>query len=239
MADKKKSILAVIPARGGSKGIPGKNLYPFANRPLIAWTIDAAMQANCVDRIVVSTDDPEIADTSRDLGADAPFLRPPELATDNAGSLDVLRHSIMACPGYDLVVFLQPTSPLRSAHDIDAAYELMQERSATVCVSVTSVDQSPWLMYAMGTENRISPILPPLEGVTRRQDYPAIYKLNGAIYFWNTIAFLKSRKMVTEESVGYVMPTERSIDIDTLEDVVQGEAYLRVGDAEIAKLNVR
>ena len=133
------SVLAVITARGGSKGVPGKNLRPLAGKPLLSWTVEAALCAKCVTRTIVSTDAPEIADVAVKAGAEAPFLRPAELASDTASSADVVVHALEQCPGYDYVLLLQPTSPLRTADDIDAAFARMLAANGNACVSVSEV----------------------------------------------------------------------------------------------------
>lgn len=220
-------VLAVITARGGSKGLPRKNLLPCAGQPLIAWTITAALQAQCVGRTIVSTDDPEIARASEAAGADVPFLRPAELADDRASSLDVLRHAIAQCPGYSDVLLLQPTSPLRDSRDIDAAYAQMQQAGAPSCVSLCEVSQSPWLMVGMEADGRIAPLLPEPAAGLRRQDLPPAYRLNGAIYLARTDWFLQGGRLVGEETVGYRMPEDRSIDIDTQADLDIADHLLR------------
>lgn len=220
------SVLAVITARGGSKGLPGKNIRPLAGRPLIAWTIAAALGARCISRVIVSTDDPQIADRSREAGADVPFLRPAELATDSATSVDVLTHALGECPGYKVFVLLQPTSPLRTAADLDQAYLRMQTAGAEGCVAVSEATQSPWLMYGASKAGMLEPILPPWPGGMRRQDLPTAFVLNGAFYFMRTDSFLANRKLVTPHCIGHALPCDRAIDIDTLTDFEQAEAEL-------------
>ena len=220
------SVLAVITARGGSKGLPGKNIRLLAGRPLIAWTIAAALDARCISRVIVSTDDPEIAEVSREAGADVPFLRPAGLATDSATSADVLTHALGQCPGYDVFVLLQPTSPLRTAMDLDHAYDRMQSVGAEGCIAVSEATQSPWLMYRAGDAGMLEPMLPPWPGGMRRQDLPAAYLLNGAFYFMRTDSFLINRKLVTPGCIGHVLPCVRSVDIDTLAEFEQAENEL-------------
>lgn len=211
-------VLAVITARGGSKGLPRKNVLPLADRPLIGWTIAAARGAACVGRVVVSTDDDEIAQVAQTQGAEVPFMRPADLATDSATSVDVLRHALQACPGHEYVVLLQPTSPLRLADDIDAAYTHMQGLGAPSCVSICEVDESPWLMYGQTEDGRLSRLLPEPPRGYRRQDLPAAYRLNGAIYIARVDWFLAGGSLIGPATVGYRMPADRSVDIDTQAD---------------------
>lgn len=211
-------VLALITARGGSKGLPRKNVLLAGGKPLVAWTVDAAISAECVDRVVLSSDDHEIMDAARSAGCDVPFCRPPHLASDVATSIDVVLHALNQLPGYEYVVLLQPTSPLRTAADIDAAFELMIEIGAPSCVSVCDVDQSPYWMYRVAAGNRLQRLLPEIDGITRRQDLPPIYVLNGAIYIARIDWLRANRSFVGEETVAYLMPKERSLDIDTAQD---------------------
>ena len=131
-------VLALITARGGSKGLPRKNVLLAGGKPLIAWTVEAAVSSECIDRVVLTSDDDEIMAAAMAAGCDVPFCRPAHLASDVATSLDVVLHAIDQLPGYEYVVLLQPTSPLRTAADIDAAFELMLETEAPSCVSAVS-----------------------------------------------------------------------------------------------------
>ncbi len=213
-----RRVLAVVPARGGSKGLPGKHLLEAGGRPLIAWTIAAANGAKAIDRTVLSSDDEAIMAAGRALGCDVPFRRPAELATDAAASIDVVLHAVDALPGYEVVVLLQPTSPLRSAGDIEAALEVFAASGAPACVSVAPVVQSPYWMYRLGDGATLHPVVELPSAATRRQDLPAVYALNGAVYIAD-IAWLRStRTFVTRETVAHVMPAERSVDIDTAAD---------------------
>lgn len=217
----KSKVLALITARGGSKGLPRKNVLTAAGKPLIAWTVDAALTASSVSHVVLSTDDDEIMNAAAAAGCKIPFRRPAELATDEASSMDVVLHALKELPGYDFVALLQPTSPLRTGTDIDAAFQLMNARNAPACVSVTEVDQSPYWMYELAEDDRLRSLLPPLQNVTRRQDLPSVYTLNGAIYIAKVEWLLKSRNFLGPETVAYKMPKSRSIDIDNALDFQQ------------------
>lgn len=208
------SQLVLIPARGGSKGVPRKNVRLLAGKPLIAWTIEAARQARCVDRVVVSTDDDEIAQVARDFGAETPFKRPEVLAQDNTPGMDVVFHALDLLPVYDDVLLLQPTSPLRTVEDIEAIIRLRAELKAPAAVSVTEVVHPPEWMYRMDRSARLEPLLD-IHPPTRRQDAQPSFALNGALYLAQVSWLLVQRSFVSMQTIGYVMPAERSADIDT------------------------
>lgn len=211
-------VLGLIPARGGSKGLPGKHLRALGDRPLIAWTICAALQSRYLDRVVVSSDDPQIRMEAERWGADVPFERPAELGTDEASSIDVALHALHELPGFDLLVLLQATSPLRTASDIDGALEQLDASRAPSCASVTEPDKSPFWHYSISAEGVLKPLLQP-GAVTRRQDLPRTVVLNGAIYVATVDSLLGGRRLVDAETVAYLMPKERSVDIDTALDL--------------------
>lgn len=212
-----RTVLGLIPARGGSKGLPGKNLLSAGGRPLIAWTAIAALGARAIDRVVVSSDDDAILAAGRAAGCEV-LRRPAELATDTAATIDVVVHALDALAGHDVVVLLQPTSPLRGAADIDAACARFAESGAPACVSVSLAEQSPYWMYRLGAGDRLAPIVDLPAEATRRQDLPAVYALNGAIYVADVTWLRASRAFVGTDTVAYVMPPSRSIDIDTAAD---------------------
>ncbi|MFM2056679.1 MAG: hypothetical protein RLY71_1064 [Pseudomonadota bacterium] len=211
------SVLALITARGGSKGLPGKNLRPVQGRPLIDFTIAAARAAACVDRVVLSTDDDTIARVAEDCGCEVPFRRPAALAGDEAKSVDVVMHALDRLPRHDIVVLLQPTSPAREAADIDAAVQRMLAAQAPACVSVSLAAESPYWMFSLSEHARLRPLLD-MPAATRRQDLPPVFVLNGAVYAAGTDALRRMGSFLGPETVAHVMPRERSIDIDTLED---------------------
>ncbi|MGV8934732.1 MAG: cytidylyltransferase domain-containing protein [Gallionellaceae bacterium] len=216
------NVLALIPARGGSKGLPGKNIRKFCGKPLIAWTIEAALGSKYIDRVVLSSDDDEIIAIAKAYGCDVPFVREPELALDDTPSIDVVVDAINRCPGYEWTVLLQPTSPLRLAEDIDGALNLCCSRRAPACVSVTETNQSPYWMYTMTSGQTLSPILPTVQA-TRRQDLPNSYALNGAVYAAQTDWLLASKQFISSGTLAYLMPSERSLDIDTKVDFMMAE----------------
>lgn len=217
-----QSVLAIITARGGSKGIPGKNIMPIAGRPLIQWSIDAARQSHHVDRLILSSDDAAIIEVARSAGCDVPFVRDASLATDEASSMDVVADALCRVPGHDIVVLLQPTSPLRTAADIDGALTKLIESGAPACVSVREAEDHPYWIFRLDSAGRLSRFsesdgkLP-----QRRQDLPPAWCLNGAVYIARVDWFMRVRTFLSDETLGFVMPADRSLDIDTFADIEQ------------------
>lgn len=211
--------VGIIPARGGSKGLPRKNLRMLAGKPLIAWTIEAARQCAQLDRVVVSTDDTETREVALAFGAEVPFLRPAELATDTATSvavglhlLDWLKSQVGGEPRW--LVQLQPTSPLRSASDITACFRLQHETKADAVVSIRPASHPPQWLRKLGPAHELLPWSDaPLP--LRRQDVESLYEFNGAVYVIDTAVFRAVHSYFPYKTVGYVMPPERSLDIDT------------------------
>jgi CMP-N-acetylneuraminic acid synthetase len=225
-------ILGLIPARGGSKRLPRKNVLPLAGRPLIAWSIRAGLASRHITDLVVSTDDAEIADIAHRHGATVPFMRPPELASDTASSLDVMLHALHALAErgqyYDYLVELQPTSPLRSGADIDAAIELARQRRADAVISVCRTDHPPEWSNTLPDDHALRDFFRPGVRETRSQDLPVSYRLNGAIYLFDCQRLLRTRSLdMDDKAYAYIMPRERSIDIDTALDLHIAEAILQ------------
>ena len=210
-------VLALIPARGGSKGLPRKNVRMVGGRPLIAWTIDAARASRYIDRLILSSDDEEIMRAAQEYGCEVPFRRSPELATDECGTMDVVTDALQRCPGYDWIVLLQPTSPLRTTDDIDGAIRQCATQQASACVSVCQAEQSPYWMYSI-QDGRLKPLLS-ASAVTRRQDLPPLYVLNGAVYVARVPWLVQNPGFLAAETVAYPMPATRSLDIDTEQDI--------------------
>ena len=214
------NILGIIPARGGSKSVPRKNIAPVGGKPLIAWTIEVAHASEELARVVVSTDDAEIADVARRWGAEVPFMRPADLAQDDTPGVLPLLHAVSwleehegYCPDY--VMLLQPTSPLRTEDDIKAAVKLAQERSADSVVSVTLSNQHPFWMKTLTDESLLIDFLHTDTKCTCRQDLPPAYAFNGAIYLTRRNVLLNQQTLFPEATFAYVMPAERSLDVDT------------------------
>lgn len=221
-----KSILAVIPARGGSKGILRKNIREVGGKPLLSWTIDEAKKSDYIDRLIVSTDDEEIAAVARHNGVDVPFLRPKNLAMDDTPGIAPVLHAVEALQGYDYVVLLQPTSPLRQVADIDGCIEKCVIEQAKACVSVTLAEKTPYWMYHLSDNGHLKSVINAEKQFFRRQDIPPVFCLNGAVYIAETNWLQKTQSFLEPETVGYVMPQERSIDIDNEMDIVFFEALL-------------
>ncbi|MFK7800625.1 MAG: NTP transferase domain-containing protein [Anaerolineae bacterium] len=213
-------LLALITARGGSKGIIRKNVLDVAGQPLIAWTIQAALQAESVKRVVVNTDDDEIASVAKRFGADVPFMRPDILAQDTTPSIDVLIHAIKWFQDYenyspDYLMLLQPTSPLRTTLDIEAAIEVASVHDADAVVSVSASHAHPYWMKQVTDDGRLKDFMSPEQAYSNRQSLPPVYALNGAIYIVKPDVLVQKRTWFTDKTYAYVMPAERSLDIDS------------------------
>lgn len=208
-----KSILAVIPARAGSKRIPQKNLYEVEGKSLLKITVEQALKSSFIDRVVVSTEDHLIATEARAAGADVPFVRPLELASDTTPGIEPILHAISQLPEYDYVILLQVTSPLRTVNDINEGIQHCFFMKAASCVAVKEVREHPAWMYTISNENRLSAFWP--NTFTRKQDLPAMYIVNGAFYMCSVNHIRQAKRLITEETVAYCMPEERSLDIDT------------------------
>ncbi|AMV71857.1 N-acetylneuraminate cytidylyltransferase [Desulfuromonas sp. DDH964] len=221
-----KTVLAIIPARGGSKGVPRKNIYEVAGKPLIAWTIESARKSKYIDRLILSSDDAEIIAVAREWGCDVPFVRPAKLSQDDTPGIEPVIHAINALPGYDYVVLLQPTSPLRTVENIDKAIEMCLDKHAAACVSVTEPDKSPFWMFTVNADGKMRKLLESGTSFARRQDLPPVYALNGAVYVADTRTIVETRSFVTETTVPYIMSKNNSVDIDTEEDMVVAEVFL-------------
>ncbi len=227
-----KSILALVTARGGSKGLPGKNLRDLCGKPLIAWSIEAARSARCVDDVVVSTDDATIAQISARFGARVPFLRPADLASDTATSIDVVEHAIKHLAAqeqvFDYLVLIEPTSPLREAMDIDAAMERLIASDADSIVSVCRAESiHPAFMYRKDASDRLVPFARQQPGALRRQEIEPLYFLEGTIYASRVSALLDRRSFYHDSTIGYEVPKWKSPEIDDIVDFMLVEAIIK------------
>jgi CMP-N,N'-diacetyllegionaminic acid synthase len=235
-------MLALIPARGGSKGLPGKNIRPLLGKPLIVYSIEAAAAAGYVSRIVVSTDSEEIAEVARRAGAEVPFLRPADLATDTALALDNYLYMIDRLgrdSGSDVteMVVLLPTAPLRTGADIDAAIDIYHSRNADSVISYYKAPHpAQWYKY-FDQQGVVRSLLPEGDRIANRQDEVDTYLPNGAIYVFRSSLLIASRTYFSDRTYPYVMPIERSVDIDTVFDFELAEFLLtrqRHGDSRTA-----
>ena len=185
-----------------------------AGKPLIAWTIEAAKRSRYIDRLILSSEDAEIISIATQYGCEVPFVRPVELAQDDTPGIDPVLHAIKETPGYGYVVILQPTSPLRTTEDIDGCIEHCIIQDAKACVSLSPVEQHPRWMYTLGENQRLVPLIADGHRYARRQDMPAVFLLNGAVYVSECKWLSLQQTVFSENTVGYVMPQERSLDID-------------------------
>ncbi|WP_207707026.1 cytidylyltransferase domain-containing protein [Heliorestis acidaminivorans] len=227
--NKKGSVLALIPARGGSKGIPRKNIRYVGGKPLIAWTIESAKKSKYIDRLVLSSEDEEIIAIAKNWGCDVPFVRPESLAQDDTPGIMPVLHALEVLPEYEYIILLQPTSPLRSEQDIDNCIELCWQNNASACVSVALVDKSPYWMYRVGKDYKMDSIIQSETLYNQRQETPPIFALNGAIYFARAKWLKDKKSFLTSETLAFQMPKERSLDIDTQRDWVFFETIINNG----------
>jgi CMP-N-acetylneuraminic acid synthetase len=230
-------VLGIITARGGSKGIPGKNLKLLAGKPLLAYTVETARRSGALDRVILSTEDERIAAAGRDLGCDVPFMRPLDLAHDDTPHLPVIQHATRwmeerASYRPDAVMILQPTSPLRTAEDIAAAVELLDRSGADSVLSVSEVPAHSHPMRTLRVDGDGNAVLfvsgePVRKRINRRQDLPPAWVMNGAIYVCRTrVLFDAEPSLYGSRVVAYRMPAERSLSIDDLEDWAAAERAL-------------
>lgn len=226
---KGKRILATISARGGSKGVPGKNIRDLGGLPLIGWTIREARRSAMIDRLVVSSDDEGILAVARAHGAETPFVRPAELARDDTPGVDPVLHAVQALLPelFDYVVLLQPTSPLRTVADIDGCIAACLDGGHPCVLTVTEAEKSPYFMFTMADDGRMSPVIAQESYHTRRQDLPRVFAPNGAVYVADCKWLAAAGSYLTPETRGYEMPRERSQDIDDLLDFDICELLLR------------
>lgn len=229
-------VLALIPARSGSKGLPHKNIRELDDRPLLAWPIKTAAGSLFVDRVVVSTDSEAYSQIAQNHGAEVPFLRPPELATDSTPSCDVVVHALdqLSDDTFGIVVLLEPTAPLTSIADIDGALDRLVTSGADAVVGVKAlVTEHPSFAFTEDATSRLRPYDTRGMGLDlpRRQDLPPAFALSGALYVSRVERYFRDRSFVHDNTLGYQLPAHRSIEIDTLLDFVIVEAVLENWDA--------
>lgn len=227
---KGKKILCIIPARGGSKRLPGKNIKPLNGLPLIGYAIRAAKGSQHIDTVIVSTEDANIAEVARAQGADVPFVRPAELADDSAPTVPVLQHAVRYFEDvgeqFDIIVLIQPTVPGVEAQDVDAVIEQLVAEGAHSCVSICEIVDRPEWMYRLGDKNRITPYVE--NAPLRSQDMERLYRLNGAVYASLRDILMEKGTIYDNDDCTYVlMPRERSTDIDTELDFMVSELCMK------------
>jgi CMP-N-acetylneuraminic acid synthetase len=220
LSDGQRGVLGLITARGGSQRLPRKNILPFCGKPLIAWTIEAALASECITDCIVSSENEEILEIAREYGALTPFVRPAELSSDASASIDVILHALEWLSrnrlNYKSVILLQPTSPLRLAEDIDNAFTLYHKVQAVSCVSVCEIAYTG-LFYHADAQLKLKPFISS-EMQEFKNTIQPIYYLNGAIYISDAIYLRKYKSLITDETIGYIMPKERAVDIDSALD---------------------
>ena len=239
---KDNTFLAIIPARGGSKGLPGKNIKEICNKPLIAWSIEAGLKSQYLDEVVVSTDYQDIANISKQYGASAPFLRPDCLASDTTTSFEAIKHAIDYYKNelnkeFDYIVLLEPTSPLRESNDIDLAIEDLMNSNADSIVGIGKTeDQNPAFLVNMNNKRYISGYEDKAMSIKRRQDILDVYFFEGSIYISKITSLLENKTFYHEKTIGYVFPKYKTLEIDDMDDFIMVEAMMRYKEYSNEKL---
>lgn len=230
-----KKILGIVPARGGSKGLPRKNIISLCGRPLLGWPIQTAKGSRFIDRVIVSTDDYEIAEKAIEQGAEVPFIRPAALASDKASSFSVVEHalSFLTAKGdiYDYIVLLEPTSPLTESEDIDAALEILH-KSREIADSIISVSKMEGAHPAFNVVIQETGIIVPFcssefSSPIRRQDISDVYFFDGSLYISDVKVYLERKTFCHEKTLAYVTPKWKSIEVDDIVDLICVEAIIK------------
>jgi CMP-N,N'-diacetyllegionaminic acid synthase len=226
-------VLGLVPARGGSKGVPRKNIKLLNGKPLLAYTAEAALAAKRLTRVILSTDDPEIADVGLSCCLDVPFMRPTELAQDNTPTLPVVQHAVRWLEEhgeqYDAVCLLQPTSPLRSAKDIDACVELLAERQADAVVTMLPVplEYNPHWVYFQDSTGALQLSTGESTPIPRRQDLPSAYHREGSIYVTRRAVIMEQNSFYGRHLLGYLVDPQHCVNIDDAKDWARAELLCR------------
>ena len=225
--NKNKTFLAIIPARGGSKRLPRKNVLDLCGKPLIAWSIEAGLKSKYIDKLIVTSDDEDILSISEKYGSDI-IKRPEELSNDTATTFDALKHTIDNLEKYDYIVLLQPTSPLRNEKHLDEAIELLEEKNADAIVSVCEMDHSPLWCNTLPENGSMQNFLKEEVLNKRSQDLDKYFRLNGAIYICKMDKFLNNKGFFLKENIyAYLMNKEDSPDIDDEFDFLMTEYIMK------------
>ena len=221
------SVVALIPARMGSRGLPGKNTRVLAGRPLVSWTISAAIESKLIDEVLVSSNDPKVLSIAHEMGAEG-VVRPDHLARDTTQMSEVVQHALSLRPFSHILVLLQPTSPLRNSHHIDEGLTLVQANSEYAVVSVCESETPAEIIFRRGLNGELQPVLP--GSARRRQDFEPTLKLNGAFYASRTDVLRRCEGQFSAlPLIPYIMDRRHSIDIDSSEDFEVAERYLEEG----------
>jgi CMP-N,N'-diacetyllegionaminic acid synthase len=230
---KGKTFLGIIPARAGSKGLPGKNIKSLCGKPLIAWSIEAGNNSKYLDEVMVTTDGVEIAEIAKKYGANVPFLRPKELADDTTSSFEVIKHTIdfyknQLNKKFDYIVLLEPTSPLRESSDIDKAIEMLLNSKADSIVGICKTEsQNPAFLVLKDSNNYIRGYENNKIKVLRRQEIKDVFFLEGSVYISKTDVYLKKKTFYHENTIGYEVPKYKSLEIDDIYDFIMVEAIMK------------
>jgi CMP-N,N'-diacetyllegionaminic acid synthase len=221
------TILAIIPARGGSKRLAHKNKLFLKEKPLIAWSIESAIKSKYITDVVVTSDDNGILKIAKDYGAKT-IMRPENLANDTATTFDAIKHTIEHFNSYDYIILLQPTSPLRNQNHIDEAWEVLLQKKADAIVSICEMEHSPLWCNTLPDNRSMHGFLKDEVKNKRSQDLEKYYRLNGAIYICSTKKLLENKSFILNENIyAYIMPQEQSVDIDTQIDFLLCETILK------------
>lgn len=233
------NVVGLITARGGSKGIPRKNITPMGGKPLLAWTVEAALRSQKLDRVILSTDDEEIAQVGLRYGAEVPFMRPAALAKDDSDHISVVDHAVSWLARHDnahpeYIMVLQPTSPFRTAQDIDAAIQLAEQNQAVAVLGVSEVKDHPYLSKRILPDGTLTEFVTASISIAypRRQALPPAYAPNGAIYLNRCDSLARDRTFFPPGTYAYIMPPERSLDIDSPWDLYLAELICRAGASD-------
>jgi len=225
---KNKTFLAIIPARGGSKRLPRKNILDLNGKPLIAWSIEAGLNSKYIDKTIVTSDDDEILDIAKKFHSDT-IKRPHELASDTSSTFDAIKHTIDSLKRYDFIILLQPTSPLRTSRHIDEAIELLDQKNADAIVSVCEMDHSPLWSNTLPEDYSMDHFIKDEIKNKRSQDLDPYYRLNGAIYICNVDKLLEEESFIINSNIyAYKMAKNNSIDIDEKIDYTIAEAFIKL-----------
>jgi CMP-N,N'-diacetyllegionaminic acid synthase len=223
--------IAIIPARSGSKGLSNKNIINLAGKPLMYYTINAALDSGCFDEVMVSTDSEEYSRIARECGASVPFMRSEKTSSDTAGSWDMVREVLLNYESlgmqYDYIALLQPTSPLRDSDDIKNVFKCLIEKQAHNVVSVTEVDHPVQWCFRMPENGLMDEFAASPYNYMRRQELDKYYRENGAVYLVDAKMIMNvDYNFYADKCVGYIMPRDKSIDIDTMFDLIVAQAYM-------------
>lgn len=225
---KSPRIISIIPARGGSKGLPRKNIIDLCGKPLIAWTIESSLKSKYITQTIVSSDCEEILKVAKSHGANV-LKRPAELAKDDISSEPVINHVLESFDfNFDVLILLQPTSPMRDCHDIDSAIELLLNQKAESLISVNKIDNKVLKSFIKTSEGFLTGINNNKFPFMRRQDLPPVFMPNGAMYIIKVNSYTKKKSLFIEDNtIPFLMNENKSVDIDTIEDLKLVESYIK------------